>query len=97
VRWSRGRPELLFTKTEPANLQVLVASYSVEGAAFHAGMPRPWTDGRVAFRPKGASLHPDGERIAAAPGMTAADINRERLVFVLNFFDELRRLAPATK
>jgi hypothetical protein len=44
------------------------------------------------------SLHPDGEPIAlaaASAAQTAA--KRDKVVFVFNFFDELRRLAPVKK
>ena len=41
-------------------------------------------------------LHPDGERVV----LTAAPENesvarQDKLIFIFNFFDELRRLAPA--
>lgn len=41
-------------------------------------------------------LHPDGERVAVAPvveGQVAP--KQDKAVFVFNFLDELRRLAPA--
>ena len=43
-------------------------------------------------------LHPDGERfvLAAAPDHESA-VKQDKLVFIFNFFDELRRLAPAAK
>jgi len=39
--------------------------------------------------------HPDGERfvVAAAPDNESV-VRRDRLVFIFNFFDELRRLVP---
>ena len=43
-------------------------------------------------------LHPDGERVAVAPELGSFDRPQDRLVFVFNFFDELRRMAaPAEK
>ena len=43
-------------------------------------------------------LHPDGERfvLAAAP-RTPDGAKQDKVVFISNFFDELRRIAPATK
>jgi hypothetical protein len=43
-------------------------------------------------------LHPDGERFAvAAMPETQTTTKSDKVVFVFNFFDELRRIAPATK
>ena len=43
-------------------------------------------------------LHPDGERFAVAAAPQAEEgPNRDKVVVILNFFDELRRIAPATK
>ena len=41
------------------------------------------------------ALHPDGNRdaLALAPPVPEA-VTQDRLVFVFNFFDEVRRLAP---
>ncbi len=42
-------------------------------------------------------LHPDGERFAVAPAAAAEEgEKRDKVVVILNFFDELRRIAPAT-
>ena len=40
-------------------------------------------------------LHPDGQRIAAPPMQTEED-RPDTLAFVFNFFEELKRLAPAS-
>ena len=74
----------------------MVASYTVEGDSFRADKPRLWSDKRV--EPLGLDLHPDGDRFAVAlapEGQVQA--KQDRVVFVFNFFDELRRLAPVTK
>jgi len=44
-------------------------------------------------------LHPDGERFAVsvANADAPADAPRDKVVFIFNFFDELRRIAPAAK
>jgi Tol biopolymer transport system component len=94
-RWSRTRHELLYG----INQRVMAAAYSVDGDAFHAEQPRAWPDARFVRRQDGPfDLHPDGDRLALAtlrdtqPGTTL-----DRMVFVLNFFDELRQITSATK
>jgi hypothetical protein len=42
-------------------------------------------------------LHPDGERVAIAPVETQAASTQDKVVFIFNFFDELRRVAPAAR
>jgi hypothetical protein len=41
-------------------------------------------------------LHPDGERFAIT-AQTQTGAKQDKIVFLFNFFDELRRIAPATK
>ena len=81
----------------------MVVPYSVEGNAFRAEKPRVWVDAR--FTPRSRTgpnrhfdLHPDGERFALAPIVTTAEeVKRDKVVFVFNFFDELRRVAKAMR
>ena len=41
-------------------------------------------------------LHPDGERFVVAAPMQAEDgVRRDTVTVILNFFEELRRIAPA--
>jgi len=76
--------------------QILAASYTVNGDSFRSEKPRVWlakVDGQ-AF-----GLSPDGKRVAVmapveTPEATKAD---HEVVFLQNFFDELRRRAPMTK
>jgi hypothetical protein len=45
-----------------------------------------------------SNLHPDGERLALAPASEAPNIGRQdKAVFVFDFFDELNRLASASR
>ena len=78
----------------------MVASYAVEGDSFKADTPRVWSERRFSARPRLRSfdLHPDGERVvlAAAPDNESV-VKQDTLVFIFNFFDELRRLAPVTR
>ncbi len=85
-RWSSNGRELFYLDE---NRRVAVTSYSVERAAFRASRPRVWSEVTVtAF-----DLHPDGKRIAVlkAPVSPAAKRPGD-LVFIVNFFDDLRRL-----
>jgi serine/threonine-protein kinase len=96
--WSRTKPELFYG----ASGQIMVAPFVVKDDAFHAEKPRPWSDGRYVDRAgnRGFDLHKDGERFAIAflpvpPVPTGA--RQDKVVFIFNFFDELRRIAPSTK
>ena len=78
----------------------MVASYGVEGDSFRAEKPRLWSEARFAPRPGAApprsfDLHPDGDRfaLAAVPDVQTAS-KQDKVVFIFNFFDELRRIAP---
>jgi hypothetical protein len=39
-------------------------------------------------------LHPDGQRFAVAPAVDESDVKQDKVIFIFNFFDELRRIAP---
>jgi serine/threonine-protein kinase len=95
--WSRDGRELLF---ETLDQRVMAAGYTAKGDSFVAGKPRLWTATRL--RAIGLfsnyDLAPDGKRLAA---IVADDAEVEKptthLTFLLHFFDELRRKAPAGK
>ena len=102
--WSRTRRELLFATNIPDN-RLMSASYTVDGDSFRAEKARLWSEGHFIVRPLTAGsptrsfdLHPDGARVALAK---APDIDtaakQDKVVFILNVFDELRRMAPAKK
>ena len=38
--------------------------------------------------------HPDGQRFAVAPAVDESDVKQDKVIFIFNFFDELRRIAP---
>jgi hypothetical protein len=94
--WSRDGRELLF---ETLDQRVMAVSCTAKGDSFAAGRPRLWTEARlVNSRLTNYDLAPDGKRLAA---FVADDAKVEKppthLTFLLNFFDELRRRAPASK
>jgi Tol biopolymer transport system component len=96
--WSRGGRELVFQTLER---HIMVSSYTANGESFSAGKPRLWAD-TILFSPGQYSnydLAPDGKRFAIFP--LAEEVSGEKpmthVVFLLNFFDELRRRVPAGK
>ena len=93
--WSRTRRELLYRSPEN---QLMVAAYTASGDSFRAEKPRLWAEGYVGPQTgqRSFDLHPDGERVAVAPELGSFDRPQDRLVFIFNFFDELRRMATPT-
>ena len=75
--------------------QLMVASYKAFGDSFVAGQPRVYSRKIVGFRTtRSYDPAPDGKHIIALTAADAAPESQDRLVFLLNFFDELRRRAP---
>jgi hypothetical protein len=94
--WSRTRREFLYRSPEN---QLMVAAYTTSGDSFRAETPRLWAEGYVGPQTgqRSFDLHPDGERVAVAPELGSFDRPQDRLVFILNFFDELLRMAATAK
>jgi eukaryotic-like serine/threonine-protein kinase len=88
--WLPNGRELLYLSGD----QIMRVGYSISGNSFVAEKPRVWaTNVRT---DSGFDIAPDGGRVAvnariATPGAQAGE---HSVVFVLNFFDELRRRAP---
>jgi eukaryotic-like serine/threonine-protein kinase len=94
--WSRTRRELFYG----LDGQIMVVGYSVAGDAFRPEKPRPLPKARYHDQSPARmfDLHPDGERFAVAPAAQAEEgAKRDKVAVILNFFDELRRIAPATE
>jgi serine/threonine-protein kinase len=94
--WSLTKPELLFVSFNVR--QIMTAPYRASTDAFSAEKPRIWSPARLLPRPRlrGVNLHPDGERLVGAAAQdAAAAAKQDKLVFILNFADELKRIAPA--
>ena len=96
--WSRNRKELFYRTLE---LTLMVAPYAVEGDSFRGEKPRQWSPGLVSTRgPNNRTfdLHPDGQRFAVLKAAEQQAVEkRDHVVFIENFFEELRRVAPAAK
>jgi serine/threonine-protein kinase len=97
--WSRSTRELYYGVGAPGALlgQIFVVPYTVEGDSFRPGKAQLWSPGR--YQARGPSrmfdLHPDGLRVAIAPpDDVGGTVKRDRLTFLLNFFDELTRVSP---
>ena len=98
--WSRSGRELFFRSLDN---RVMVATYTPKGDSFIADKPRLWSEKRLAdFGPVGISTYdvaPDGKRIVA---LMSADPQEEQtaqnhVIFLMNFFDEVRRRVPTGK
>jgi serine/threonine-protein kinase len=95
-QWSTTGHELLFATVAA---KIMVAPYAVADDSFRADKPQIWSP--TSIRPPSATnsaydLHPDGKRLvtAAAPD---AGASQDKVVFVFNFADYLRKIAPGTK
>jgi serine/threonine-protein kinase len=91
--WSRVRRELLFWSSDE---RIMVVSYTTDGKEFRAEKPRLWSEVRFPVPPRTyrIALHPDGERFAMVMPLSPAGTRRDKVVFILNFFDYLREIAP---
>jgi len=94
-KWSRNGKELFYRTTDS---KIMVATYNATGDSFRADKPQLWSPGQ--FTDLGPGFynfdpHPDGKRFAVlkAPGTEeTAAVNK--VSFIFNFFDELRRKLP---
>jgi serine/threonine-protein kinase len=96
--WSRTTREIFYASTP--DQRMMVAPYSAEGDSFRVEKPRLLSEARFIARPRPPSrdldLHPDGQRFAMAAARSDQQTTKlDKVVFVFNFVDELRRLAPA--
>ena len=90
--WARNGRELLYW----AGDQIMAVSYTVQGDSLHAEKPRVWAAKLRAPPNNSFDLAPDGTRAALVTPVETLDaptVDHE-VVFLLNFFDELRRRVP---
>ena len=94
--WSRAHHELLY---QTSDNRVMAATYTVEGDSFKAEKPAVWSEQPIqpTRNMRSFDLHPDGKRIAAAVASGQAEEKLDKVTLILNFADELRRLAPPSK
>jgi serine/threonine-protein kinase len=96
--WSRTGHEIFYLG--PTSNRIMVADYDTAGDSYIARKPRLWSSAQI-LSPGfvNADLAPNGKRFAAFPDLEATAAAKEtvHVTFLLNFFDELRRRAPAAK
>jgi Tol biopolymer transport system component len=94
--WSRASSEIVYTGETG---ELFAVRYLVRDGVFKVEKPALWSDARIAFRGPSRmfDLHPDGNRAMIAPAPPSRPLATapfEKIVLVLNFFDELRRAVP---
>jgi len=96
--WSRVGRHLFF---ESLDNRIMVADYTMQGDSFIADKPRVWSETRLANLGlfKNFDLAPDGKRIVALVPAEGAESQQARhhVIFLMNFFDELRRRVQLNK
>jgi Tol biopolymer transport system component len=96
--WSRNGHDLFF-RTE--DNEIMVASYAVKGESFVADKPRVWSEKKIANLGQVVNydLAPDGKRIVALMPVETAEAQKAQshVIFLENFFDEVRRKVPIGK
>ena len=92
--WSRNAHEVFFW----SHGQLMVASYHEQRDSFVADKPRVWTEKELSpfSTTRSYDPAPDGKHVVALmPAETLQDAH-DRVIFLLNFFDELRRRVPSS-
>lgn len=98
--WSHNGRELFFRSDDN---RIMVAAYTVKGDSFVADKPRVWSEKPLAVAgfdiARGISnydLAPDGKRVAALMPVETPEAQKAQnhVIFLENFFDELRRKVP---
>jgi Tol biopolymer transport system component len=94
--WSGKGRELFFQNPDH---RIMVTDYEVKNEAFDEGKPSLWSDQQLqdVGGIQNYDLAPDGRRFAIFPVLKtpAEEKGNIHMTFLLNFFDELRRRAPA--
>jgi serine/threonine protein kinase/Tol biopolymer transport system component len=94
-KWSRNGKELFYRTLDS---KIMVVIYTASGDSFRADKAQLWSPGQFTDLGLGFSnfdLHPDGKRFAVlkVPGTEQNDaVNK--VSFIFNFFEELRRKFP---
>ena len=95
--WSRNGRDLFFRSNDN---RIMVASWIAKGDSFVADKARVWSEKRLAdFGIVGTGTYdvaPDGKRVAALMPVEAPETQQAQnhVIFLMNFFDELRRKVP---
>jgi eukaryotic-like serine/threonine-protein kinase len=97
--WSRTGHDLFF---ETLDNHIMAASYTLKGDSFVPDKVGMWSGqqiGGAVTNVKNIDLAPDGKRIVAVMPAEGPEAQRSQnhVVFLENFFDELRRRVPTGK
>ena len=97
--WSRNGHELFF---ETSDNHIMMSAYTVKGDSFVADKPRVWSEKQIGgsiIAGKNVDLAPDGKRIVALMPVETAEAQKAQnhVIFLENFFDEVRRKVPISK
>ena len=96
--WSRSGRELFYVT---AQQQIMVVTYTAKGDSFVPDKPRLWSDKHLAeaTTSQNADIAPDGKRFAVLMPVEAPEGQQfqNHVIFLENFFDELRRKVPVGK
>ena len=96
-KWSRNGKELFY---RTGDNKIMVVTYTASGDSFRADKPQLWSPSQ--FSDRGGmfifDVHPDGKRFAVlkSPG-TEQIPTVNKVSFIFNFFDEIRRRVPTGK
>jgi serine/threonine-protein kinase len=98
--WSPKAKELFYRAPDR---RIMVVSYSTAGGSFQAEKPRVWSEGTVPNSGLGLEnnsipfdIDADGKRFAFIKPDSPSATRFDKVVLVLNFFDELRRMTAAS-
>ncbi len=96
--WSQSSKELFY---QTPDQKIMVVDYSSTGDSFRADKPHLWSPGQITRRGSSfdMSLDPDGKRFAVlkSSGTETSPPPINKISFIFNFFDELRRAVSAGK
>jgi Tol biopolymer transport system component len=93
--WSRNGKDLFFLQYRARQLMAL--SYQSRGDSFVTDEPRVWARQIAWFAAtKNYDSAPDGKHIVVLMPAEAPQTPHDRLIFLFNFFDELRRRLPSS-
>lgn len=66
------------------------------GDSFRADTPQVWSPTSLTLLGPNSpyDLHPDGKRLAIAAAQDQGSVVQDKVVFIFNFFEYLRKIAP---
>jgi serine/threonine-protein kinase len=93
--WSRNGKDLFFVQFRER--QLMTIPYKSAGGSFETGRPLVWSTQIALFTAaKSYDPAPDGKRVVVLMPADAPQAAHDHLIFLFNFFDELRRRLPSS-